>query len=1718
MKRLLIGCLLLLTNSYSPAQDFSNRGTDFWLAYPAHIDGNTSRMALYIASAFNTTGTVELAGTTINFSVVANQATVVQISPATYNVINAQNEGINTGKGIHVISSQPIVLYAHILNAARSGSSLILPSNTLGREYTVASIRSMSNSTSNATNGSPAGSQFTVVGVENATTVEITPTAPDVNNTRTVGVPFTVTLNKGDVYQYRTSFSNDVTGTKVRSLASATVSCKPIAVFSGSSWTTLNCTNASGGDNLFQQLMPKSAWGKNYVTAPFADRQYDVFRIIVDDPTTIVTLNGAALNPGTLINGTYYEFTSTTGNVISTNKPVMVIQYLISQTCDSRNNGSTGANAPFPGDPEMVIINPIEQTLNDVTVVSAHRDLTPPQTNITKHFFTIIMKSNATASLRIDGAVPTANFIPIGTSGYSYIQQNVTSTTTLANPSHRITADSGFIALAYGLGNVESYGYNAGTNVKDLYQFVTLQNQFASVNFPATCKNTPFFFSITLPYQPTSLSWNFNNNVNLSPNANIVNNSPVADSSFVRDGRTLYVYKLQGIYNFSATGTYPIKVVANNPTPDGCSGLQEINYDVVVYNPPVADWSFTHTGCIGDSVRFTDISNALGRSFIKWNWDFGDGTTDSVRNPVKKYPAPGNYSVRLRPITDIGCIGDTTKALAISSQPIAKFVLNDTTCIGKTITFIDSSTIAVGTIVKWTWDFGNGQPPVVNNTNASVTQTFSVAGPYLVTLIVESNTGCKSVVFSKTINIRPNPVVDFQLPGGLCLPAGNAQFSDLSTISDGTQTQFTYLWNFGDGGTAVTKNPTHFYTSSGPFDIKLKVTTVYGCIDSLSKNLSTIYPQAKANFSVLPEVCLRDSTVFIDSSNGMGNTVVKWRWSFGDGNTDTTQNPKHRYATANATPYTVKLFVITDKGCNSDTMTKTTVVNPLPTADFNFSSPVCQTKDISFNPTSSSANVGTLVRLRWDMGNGVINNFTNGNSFTQNYAAVGNYTVKLVVENSKGCISDTTPKTVSVNMQPKPNFILPEVCLNDTYAQFLDSSYVGDGTDSSLTYLWNFGDQNANASNPNTSTLKHPQHKYTDTGSYTVKLTVTTNKGCTDSISKAFFVNGSFPISDFSILNSTGLCSNLPVQIQNKSTVFPGVITKVEIYWDYLDNPLLKQVDNNPTFNKIYSNKYPDFQQPLTKTYSIRFVAYSGGTCSHITTKTVTVNASPKTQFLTIPGICLDAGPRQITQASETGGVPGTFSYSGIGVSSSGLFTPANTGEGNFAIQYLYVSNMGCRDSASKPITVWPSPTAKFGFSNPTCEKNAITFSDSSVANFSNITSWNWNFGDGNIATYTTSAAFPKTFALANNYTVTLRVVTDSGCASTPTAKPVNVNYLPRVSFTNPTICLPDGTGTFQSTSTIPDGTENQFVYTWDFGDGGSGTGANATHRYFGVGPYNVKLKVVSVNGCIDSATQYMNTIFPQPAANFSIQPLSKEVCAGDPFSFTENSTSPSGVINQWVWRFGDNTTSAIKNPTHTYINAGSYNVSLFAFDAKGCVSDTMTETVIVHDYPVVNAGPDMFVLQDGTGTINATATGNGLQYAWLPVLYLDSPNVLKPKVIFPQDDITYTLTVTGLGGCQSTDQVFVKVLKTPQVPNAFSPNGDGINDRWNIKYLESYPGCTVEVFNRQGQLVFASTDGYTKPWDGTNKGNVLPVGTYYYVIDPKNGRKKLSGSITILR
>jgi gliding motility-associated-like protein len=276
-----------------------------------------------------------------------------------------------------------------------------------------------------------------------------------------------------------------------------------------------------------------------------------------------------------------------------------------------------------------------------------------------------------------------------------------------------------------------------------------------------------------------------------------------------------------------------------------------------------------------------------------------------------------------------------------------------------------------------------------------------------------------------------------------------------------------------------------------------------------------------------------------------------------------------------------------------------------------------------------------------------------------------------------------------------------------------------------------------------------------------------------------------------------------------------------------------------------------------------------------------------------------------------------------------------------------------------------------------------------------------------------------------------------------------------------------------------------------------------------------VNLQITSGAGCVHDTTIILTTVHPQPLASFTTDKI--DVCIGSGIVFTNTSNPLDGTITQYNWTMGDGNPRSTPTFTYTYGALGTYNVSLFIFNSNGCRSTTATKTVYVNPYPPVDAGPDKFMLEGGQVTLTPSLVTNmTVTYLWTPNFHLSDPSIAY-TIASPPYDYTYTLTITSDKGCTSSDNVFVKVLKAPAIPNIFSPNGDGIHDTWVIQYLESYPGCTVDIFNRYGQKIFHS-EGYSKPWDGTINGNPVPIGTYYYIVDPKNGRKIMSGYVDVIR
>lgn len=862
MRKGLLSTLLLVITYVLTAQDFTNKGKDFWLGYGNHVrmfkpSQGPEQMQLYITSDVSTTGKVEIPGVVFSqtFNVTANQITTIDI-PRSAELVT---EGMSN-LGIHVTADKPVVVYSFIYVNAISGATVCLPTTTLGRQYYSLNFTQVSNE-------SDSYSYFFAVATDTGTTtIEVTPSTNS-NGGLQAGTTYTYNLTQGQIYQVLAPA--DLTGSKIQSVSSASGGCKKIAVFCGSGKISIGCVGFAGtSDNLYQQMYPVSTWGKHYITVPGINAvdkkgQINFYRIFISDPTSSVTLNGSPVSG--FVNDQYYEFSNAQTNYISSDKPILVAQYFTSGGC-SGNKGN--------GDPEMIYLNPTEQTIASVTLNS----MQPVSgTNITEHYINAVVPNSPAAinSFKIDGA-GIASFSPVPqNAAYAYTQVAVTKGT------HNITCDSGFNAIAYGVGNAESYGYSAGTNLKDLYQFISVNNKYAIVNFPAGCKNSPLQFSMTFPYQPLQIRWQFNG---LFADTSIA--SPVYDSTWVVNDKTLYRYSLKKFFTINATGTYPIKVLATNPGVDGCGGEQEVNYDLQIFDRPQVAFGYTNNGCITDPVLFTDTTNTGGRPVIKYLWDFGDGNKADSNNPKHVYVQPGVYPLKFAVISDIGCLSDTlSKNISIFSPPTAAFAIQAAACLNKAVSFADHSTVTGGGIlVKWYWNFGDNTAAVVKTTNDTVQHVYTATGTYNVTLQVELSSGCKSTVLSLPVAVHVLPVVNFIAPD-ICLSDPIAQFFDSSYIADNSQASFSYLWNFGNSITDNQKNGKGKFTAAGVYDVKLTVTSKDGCVSDTTKKFTVngAVPVALFNVNNAAALCSNKAVSITDASTvdfgRIIRTEIYWDYS-----------------------------------------------------------------------------------------------------------------------------------------------------------------------------------------------------------------------------------------------------------------------------------------------------------------------------------------------------------------------------------------------------------------------------------------------------------------------------------------------------------------------------------------------------------------------------------------------------------------------------------------------------------------------------------------------------------------------------------------------------------------------------------------------------------------------------------------------------------------------
>lgn len=349
-------------------------------------------------------------------------------------------------------------------------------------------------------------------------------------------------------------------------------------------------------------------------------------------------------------------------------------------------------------------------------------------------------------------------------------------------------------------------------------------------------------------------------------------------------------------------------------------GVVSAFVDVSGFTPVVPAFSASdRTPFIDEVVTFTNQTTfAPGWFATDWFWQFRPNATSTLENPNPVlYPAQGSFTVTLRVTATNGTEVVVEEAVrtgfivvANREAPTALFEANNRSpIVNNPVFFEDRSFPGTAPITSWMWDFGDGGTSRQQNP----THTYTLGGPFNVSLRVTSNHGTDVLVRESFINVivRP-PVADFTVDNRMPVVGEVIQFRDES--EPGSAPITSWLWNFGDGGTSTQQNPVKVYTEPGVFSVRLTVTTIHG-EDTETKpafiTVGTLPPIA--DFTVdNRRPLVGDTVTFIDTSDGRTAPVTEWFWDFGDGTTSTLEQPTHVYTSTGT--FDVSLRVTTAHG------------------------------------------------------------------------------------------------------------------------------------------------------------------------------------------------------------------------------------------------------------------------------------------------------------------------------------------------------------------------------------------------------------------------------------------------------------------------------------------------------------------------------------------------------------------------------------------------------------------------------------------------------------------------------------------------------------------------------------------------------------------------------------------------------------------------------------
>ncbi len=1518
--------------------DVSNKGTDFYLGFGYEEkmsrkagDQSECRLSVYVTNPGSQPVTVHCDLTSGGYA----QTTIIPaFGSYTFSgfPMGDPNNNTNGGnfpdtrlystgissKSLHVYTEQniPVAVHMHTYtNGNSAAGSIVFPTNTWNSSYTVQAFGGESN------NSNP-NSFFFVIANEDNTEVTFTPTQPildasgaslfnenlttPANTLYAANGTYTVTLNRGQVFNAMGGFSPagnglDLSGTKV-----STKCDKKITVFGGNGrcyvWGINGCSATTGSDHLVQQMFPSVAWGTKYLTAPTANTAPNYYRIYFQDVNGIVSVNGVPLTVAdrVSVNGVpvYYQYQSAAPIAITSDKPINVSQFMLTPDCTS---------SAIDAGPEMIILSPVEQAISNVVFFSptsgnAIIDGTGSYTS----YMNVIIPASKANTFKLDGVAPAAgSFLPHPQdAGYSYASLPVASLT-----KHSLTADTGFVAIAYGYGDGESYGFNAGTAIKNLSSIKITDNPLGSDTSSTvvrTCVNTPVTLRIAFPYPPSlvqKIIWQPRGDVRITPSTDttgpIVAGIAKVEDTITVSGRTFYVYKSPVSFTFSANALYNFKVTAYGTFLSDCPGedqqimLVNVGQDLLnlAANP----------SCGNPTVPFTaDTIPMVGTNILSWEWNFGDGsplvTTSPISPQTHTFPSsPTEFKVKLTTKNTVGCISTDSIMVDFGGGLESTFTIDkDSVCMNVPVTFTDASTGSgtSGSIGSWEWDFGDGSPIVTAVTNAAQTHPYTTAGIKTVSLTVRTPIGCVKT-FKDTVVVEATPVAIINpAPAFVCL-GDSAAYQDASTISIGNITSWTWTFDEGTPVTSNLKNPKHLWLTPGNHTATLSVASTGGCTSRDTTHVINVNALPVAAFTYDLNCTTRTITL-TDASNPNGGTINGWSWTFGDGGTSAIQNPTHVYAISGT--YTVTLSVTTVNGCKSpvpDTIIVTIAAAPI--ADFTLPGNTCLpgASPIFVNTTTISDGTGNQITYVWSFGTDT--SYAKDPTFV--FPGTGPYDIKLTATSNQGCTDSKTQQYSAIFAKPAAVITAPTgVCLGNA-TNFSSTSSTTPGS-TAAGWTWDFGDSPI----PGSSSVQNPTYTYLASGPKTVKLTVTSAAGCVSNDTTVSFSVNLSPVANFTY--DAIRCEDSVITFTDAST--PNGSALVEWKWNF-DGTALTQTAQAPATHTF----------PTSGSKNVSLVVKDANGCSNGTPfiLPVVINPNPVADF-SVSNICVGTGLANFTQnVSLASGQIAIWNWdfdvagSAPGNTANPSFTYATGGE--YDVKLTATSDSSCKASVTKLVKAFTAPTTAFDVNTPTtlCSNLPVGIIDrSAVAGYGAVDKieiyWD-NLGSPSTsqivnapsANSTYTNAYPEFGTPATKpYQILIRAFNGAGC-STDLTQNINVLASPQVQFTQPApICQ-------EAPSFILTGASDIFGLPGSGAYSGDGVSSdNFTPAFAGAGTHTITYTYTTANGCIDAESKDI-VVNPTPIINFGNQPVIN-VLEGDVLQLKPTITYGANLFVDTIYLF----------------------------------------------------------------------------------------------------------------------------------------------------------------------------------------------------------------------